>query len=420
MLHFFKKLFSLDNFFATVFIFVTMWGISKIDFNLDVLNPVEDMLGDFQITDLVSSKIREEMSEDTNIVLVNIGTLSRAEIAEQVNIINKCEPKVIGIDSFFRRLKPNNPEGDSLLALALSQAKNLVMVTKLHLRDSTDIFDSLETSHPIFMQNAKGASANLITEGKEAFRTARVFSSFDTISAGSMSGYVDTFFAVKVADTYRAGSAEVMVKRRKETETIRYRGNIYGIKSKFFAIDAHDILDSNFLPDLLRNKIVLMGYMGSEIGTSENIWDEDKFFTPLNDHYVGKAVPDMFGIVVHANIVSMILNQRFVDESNEWVQFLIGFVICFLSVAAFHFVLERLPQLFDPVTKAVQLLLLVILTYIEMQIYHKQSFVLNLGVALGAIALAPDLLEIYLHLIKKFVTFLYHKASMLVQINKTK
>ena len=418
MYNFFRKVFSWDNIFATIFIFGIMWLFSTIKINSDALNPVQDMLGDFEITDLVSSRIREEQAEDTNIVIINIGDLDREGIAQQIRIINSCDPKVIGIDSFFRRLKSSNPHGDSMLASAFAEAKNLVLVTKLHYNDTTRIFDSLETSHPIFVKNASAGSANLITEGEEKFKTARVFSPFDTVLGRKM--LIDTFFAVKLAEIYKPGSAKVVSDRKKDIEFIRYKGNIYGVKAKYFTIEAQDIIDGNFLPELLKNKIILMGFLGNEIGNSENIWDVDKFFTPLNDKYVGKATPDMFGVVVHANIISMILNKSFVNQSNKWIEYLISIILCFISVVTFHFVLEWIPQLFDPFTKAIQLIAIVVLIYCEMVIYYKQSFKIDLGIALGAIALAPDLLEIYLHLVKKFVTFLVDKAYITKKILKVK
>lgn len=410
-MNFWKKILSKDIFLATVFILAVMWGVSKIEYNIEILSPIQDVFSDFQITDLAASKIREEMPEDTNIVLINIGQLNREQLAQELVIIAGCKPKVIGIDAFFRR--PKDPQGDSLLARAMEQIENLVLVSKLHYNDTMGRFDSLERSHPMFLTNASTGFANLITEGENSFRTARTFSPFDTITAGLMKGRVEKFFALQVADIYKPGASNELENRRKDggydSEIIWYRGNIYGLKSKYYAIDAQDILDSNFLPSLLANKIVLMGFMGNEILTGENIWDFDKFFTPLNDKYVGKAVPDMFGVVVHANIISMILHNHYVNVSNIWLDVLVGFLFCFFSVVAFHFVLEWLPQLFDPITKLAQFALIIGLTFLQAYIYLKLSFKLDFGIALLAIALAPDLLEIYLHLLKRFVILLYKK-----------
>ena len=140
----------------------------------------------------------------------------------------------------------------------------------------------------------------------------------------------------------------------------------------------------------------------------------------MNDKYVGKATPDMFGVVVHANIISMILNKSFVNQSNIWLEYLISIILCFISVATFHFVLDWIPQLFDPFTKAIQLIAIVVLIYCEMIIYYKNSFKIDLGLALAAVALAPDFLEIYIQLVKRFVTFLYNKAYITIKLSKLK
>jgi CHASE2 domain-containing sensor protein len=408
MRQFFKKVFSQDNFFATAFIFLMMWGLSNIKINSEIFNPVSDMFGDFEITDLVSSKIEEETPEDTNIVLVNIGNLTRAEIAAEIDVINKYEPKVIGIDAFFR--KPKEDEIDMPLQAAFSNTKNLVLVSKLHYNDRTDNFDSLETSNPKFVQFAQTGHANFITEGDEMFRTARTFVPFDTVNIHQKRKEVEPAFASKIVKIFDPNAYKYLTERQNEIETIRYRGNIFGARRKFYVIDIDDVLQENFEPSLIRNKIVLMGYMGERVPETKNTWDNDKFFTPLNSKYVGKAFQDMFGVVVHANVISMILHQDYINESSELMSFIIGFLMCFFSVVLFHLVLEWTPQLFDPVTKGFQLVIIVILNFIVAYLFLVKNFKIDFGIALIAIALAPDLLEIYLHLIKRPLTFLLNKV----------
>ena len=60
------------------------------------------------------------------------------------------------------------------------------------------------------------------------------------------------------------------------------------------------------------------------MGTKQKEYDiEDKFFTPLNEYTVGKSDKDMYGTVIHANIVSMLINNDFIFElSIFWVAFL--------------------------------------------------------------------------------------------------
>ena len=86
-------------------------------------------------------RLREDPDVDQNIVIVNIGNLSRRQIAEQIQIISKYKPKVIGIDGFFdcsRGLRDtvNCPQlkdtlGNLMLSNVIQEAGNVVLVTKV-------------------------------------------------------------------------------------------------------------------------------------------------------------------------------------------------------------------------------------------------------------------------------------------------
>ncbi len=43
----------------------------------------------------------------------------------------------------------------------------------------------------------------------------------------------------------------------------------------------------------------------------------------------------MFGLVVHANIVSMILDEDPIDTIPEWLKYAIAFLVCIFTVALF-------------------------------------------------------------------------------------
>jgi len=385
-----------------------MWGLSNLKIQTEVFSPISDMFGDFEITDLVSSRIEAETPEDTNIVLVNIGNLSRKEIAAQIEIINKYNPKVVGLDAFFRKHKGD--ELDAPLETAFSKTHNLILASKLHYNEIIDEFDSLEHSHDKFVRYARTGHTNFITEGETMFRTARTFVPFDTVKYKNGIEVSVPAFATKIVEIFNPNSFQTLAKRGNAIEIIRYRGNIFGARRKFYVIDIDDLIQGNFSPSLIRNKIVLMGYLGDRVPSSKNTWDVDKFYTPLNSKYVGKAFQDMFGIVVHANVISMILHKDYIDESSELLSITLGFIICFFSVAIFHLIFQRVPLLFDPISKAFQLVLIVILNFIVAYLFLQKNYKVDLGIALIAIALAPDLFEIYLQLIKRGITFLFKKV----------
>ena len=68
--------------------FIVLAFFSFIPINCLFLDPVAKALSDFDVYDIVYSKLSEDPKADTNIVLVNIGNLSRLEIARQVNVLN--------------------------------------------------------------------------------------------------------------------------------------------------------------------------------------------------------------------------------------------------------------------------------------------------------------------------------------------
>src|SRR5690606_41931860 len=89
--------FWLDTLGGTVFIFFIIGFMLNLFDRLDFLDPIGDALDDMELTDIVFSRIREHPGADTNIVVVNVGNLSRDGIAEQINILNsRSEERRVG------------------------------------------------------------------------------------------------------------------------------------------------------------------------------------------------------------------------------------------------------------------------------------------------------------------------------------
>src|SRR5687768_7545714 len=95
--------FWIDCILATAFIFLAMWALIGIT-RLNVFNAFDSIgqaMADIELTDYVFMKLRDQPNVDENIVVVNIGYLTRGEIAQQIQIVSKYKPKVIGLDGFF-------------------------------------------------------------------------------------------------------------------------------------------------------------------------------------------------------------------------------------------------------------------------------------------------------------------------------
>ncbi len=395
----FKRGIIIDTVFGTSFIIslILLTQATRFLGEFSLLDPIGDAIGDVEMTDLVFSEIRENPKVDRNVVMVNIGDLSRREIARELLIINQFEPAVIGIDSYFRHLKQDSL-GDLLLNRALTNIKNLVMVSELQYNFKTDAYDSIQYSNPLFNVGHTGF-ANLETNAltQHQFKVCRSFPPRKKIR-----GRDELAFSVKVAELYDAEKAKSFLDRDNQFEIINYRGNVMDFGQskfggRFTALDVTDVFQRKFTPELIKGKIVLFGYMGQDF--NDRSW-EDKFYTPLNIKYAGRSNPDMFGVVVHANIISMILNEDYIGEQSRFSSIASAMVICFFTVLFFTWIYRRLPQWYDGLTKSLQLLGVLVILTVNVMVFHWFNFKSNLTLATIMIALAGDSLEVCYGLIK--------------------
>jgi CHASE2 domain-containing sensor protein len=405
----FKKLrritdrqFWLDCVLATAFIFALIVFGGGIFSAFEVLNPIGEAISDMDVTDIVFSKLRKDPDAHQNkdIVIVNIGDLNREGIAKQLEIIEKHEPKVIGVDAFFREL--HDPWQDSLLASSMNQVENLVLVTKLNqYNPETGLFDTLETSNPLFLENAQLGFANLITPAKDQdnFKVCRSFSPVEYTSDGKQQ-----LFALTLAEIFNPSALDRFYQRQNPVEFINYGGNIVSTNSKnseftnkFTVVDWLDVFEGNFVPEVFAGKVVILGYMGSDL--SDTSWD-DKLYTPLNKEYAGRTNPDMYGVVVHANILSMILNENFIDSMSERTGLMVGVLLCLLNVICFSLIYRLLPRWYDGLTKSIQLIEALILLLVVVLVFHFFSYKLNLTLGIIAVLFAGDSLEVYYGVLK--------------------
>ncbi|MFT4754509.1 MAG: CHASE2 domain-containing sensor protein [Salibacteraceae bacterium] len=370
---------------CTLFIFLFLGFLSKIpiQFESKLLDPIGNALKDFELTDLVFSQLRTTQTIDTNIVLVNIGHLSRSQIGKQIEILNRYEPKVIGMDAFFRSKKEFRE--DIQLIMALSQVQNLVLVSDLENRNEMNTcFDTMTTSHPQFNQFAKNGFADLITD-EESFRTIRQITPLFCLADSLVQS-----FSLVLAQIYDSASVNYLLKRNNEREAINWKGN----HSKFYTLDSQELLNEEADFSFIKDKIVIMGFMGGrELGEPSL---EDTFYTPLNPQSAGRAFPDMYGVTVHANAVSMILNRDYINVLPEWVDLLIAFILLYFNVAIFIWIGEKFKLYYDLVTKILILVEVALLLGGVIFILLYFQIRLNLTIAIIAIIFSGDLTELYI------------------------
>ena len=394
--------FWLDVILGTVFIIGLLAFFSSITaFKIfDIMDPIGDAFSDMEFTDVYFSQLLDDPVADTDVVLVNLGEEPRASIAMMIDSINQHNPAVIGVDSFFDFPKEDSL-GDFMLMEALGRVENLVMVTKVMYNFETDLFDSLRVSWPWFTWNSDSAFANLLTDARdqEDLKMCREFNPTLTLADGS----VQKSFAVNVAEYFAPEKVERFLERDNQIEVINYRGNVldYGATkfgTKFFALDVTDVYSGNYIHEMIEGKIVIFCYLGSYLGDRSS--REDKYFTPLNAKYIGRGEPDMFGGVIHANIISMILNETYVYQLSETQKWLLAVFILFLNVMIFSWVYKKLPKWYDGLTKLLQLVELLAFIYIMIYAMNFYSVKLDLSITLILVALSGDGLEVFYGVVK--------------------
>jgi CHASE2 domain-containing sensor protein len=401
----FKK-FWLDVILGTIFIFGLM-GLfaSATAFKIfDVFDPIGEAFGDMEVTDIVFSQLRNDPVADDRIVLVNIGTLSRGEIGMMLKIISQYNPAVIGVDSFFHYPKEDTL-GDQMLMEGMASAQNLILASKLLLHPTDPEKDSMQYSWEGFNQFAtSNAFVNLDTDAQvqEYLKMCRQF-----VPKQMVRGIEKHAFAVKMASYLDSAKAQKCVDRDNLYEVINYRGNVldYGATKfgiKYYALDIPDVFEGNFVPEMIEGKIVMFCYLGKYLGDRESF--EDKFYTPLNQKYIGRAFPDMYGGVVHANAISMILNGDYINAMTKEQGIILAIILCFLNVALFSLIYKRLPKWYDGLTKLFQLIEIAVLVFLMISILDSWLYKVDLGIAIIVVALAGDALEVYYGVVKNSFT----------------
>lgn len=410
------KKFWRDCLFCTFFVFVilfSLYSISKLNI-FSAFDPLGKALGDMEMSDIAFSRLREDPPIDTNIVIVNIGDLSRGEIGQQIANLNRCKPKVIALDIIFScdyfqdsTICPQAYDtlNNLIFANAVGSVKSMVMGMRITQTDSlinvlgdAAVYDSIEHTYPTLLQNSQEGFVNLITDAdhQEDLKQCRALNPTLMVS-----GKEQLAFSVKIAMLFDSVRTKKFLARGNEEEVINYRGNIvdwHGASSyagRYPVLDWEQVLDtSQFMSGMIKDKIVIMGFLGSDL--RDTSWD-DKFFTPLNKIYAGRARPDMYGIVVHSNAVSMILYEDYVNQLHDWQEFAIAIVIVLLNVALFFSIVrnERSKDWFDGLSLLVQLIQVLLFTSAMIFCFAWFNFKLNITVTLAAVALVGTCFELY-------------------------
>lgn len=323
-------------------------AVSFVSEKVNVLERFTVAVNDIDFTDVFYQN-RGVGDEDKNIVIVNIGYKDRSELAAMLKIIYENSPKVIGGSVFFSELADTVDRiGTEILSAQLKSMDNLVLASSLIGRRADGI-DLIEHQSPQLKSFVKEGIVdfNIATDDPE-YGTVRSFKPISVIN-----GENHLSFGFMVASFL---DSTLLQYAKQEDMMIRWYG--YGNRGKFGEVptfktfDYDQILARNFEKAELENKIVLLGFVGESLG---DYVPGGVFFSPLNKKMIGRSLPDMYGVEIHANIMKMIINKDFIYHSLM-ADICFNFAVLLLFAFTLSGIQKRYTKQYSLVSKVVLIL----------------------------------------------------------------
>jgi CHASE2 domain-containing sensor protein len=110
-----------------------------------------------------------------------------------------------------------------------------------------------------------------------------------------------------------------------------------------------------------------MGYMGKSFNHPADL--EDRYFTPMNPVLAGRSIPDMYGVVIHANIASMILNENYINTMPKWLNILLSFIVCYFFILFIEWFMKKNTMLYHLLIPVILLFITTLLVYLFFIMY---------------------------------------------------
>lgn len=379
---FMKSLFKRDNLFATFFLFIIILLLKSIHINSHVFDPIQIALSDIDFNDIAFSKTKKNDEVDKNIVIINIGAATRKDMIPLLTKLKNYHTAAIGLDIYYRD-HGQDPEIDSIFKNKISDIKNIVLAEEI------DFDKKKAINHSIFYdKNAHTGYVNFIGENKGVIRA---YSPFENINNNRVNSFTSSIIQLADINKY-----ENLKERDNEIEYINYQRKNEG----YTIVDNEEIMNNSIDSSLFSNKIVLIGIVDE---SGFNI--EDKHYTPLNEEFAHKKVPDMNGIIIHANILSMILQHDYINRLPNWLMVLFSVLLAhiFMTIFIGYYIHKHI--WFHLRFKTIQLITSIFFIYVGILCLRWNVYI-DFTLLLVAIVMSVDILYFYegivLYLNKKF------------------
>lgn len=312
------------------------------------------------ITDFYNSVAQQQIvsHRDTDIVLVDIGMPSRREMAEALEFIAACEPRVIGLDVVFDAPKENEID-DLYLVETICDIPNLVMATSIY-PDSRSFFDAVVPAEK------KGFAE--LGDDQQIIRQFDTHYADDSTELLSLTARMLLMSGINPPVPSHNG------------DYISYPGIEY---------DTLHISEIVELHDLLKGKFVLMGTLSPT---------EDIFYTPTDLR--------MNGLGIHAHILSTMLSPQRISHMNRVLQWIIALMVVFVLIMVRVYFMFSGNALGDFSLRILQLFVVWLFVYFSYTLFIHHHLYCDLSIALLTCIslLVADAWQAGLYLVKKVLS----------------
>lgn len=345
---------NIDHLGVTLMVLFLGWLFAIASINLTVFNPIKKALSDFSMTDIYyeiqGSNGVKEFNKD--IVLVDMTELyDRKKIADCINDINRCKPKVFVVDLIFERPSYDEVENEYLIN-SFAGIKNGVVSCKLTDYDSdTDNFRKVRRS---FFEGIDAditwAFSNVISG--EGYGCIRKYSQNEHLNGRNI--YSLPYMAVcKYSD-------------EKPCVQVPKQRNIEFSNTDFVVIPHDKVLENR---KLINGKIVILGTINEEA---------DTHITPL-----GK----MAGMKIQAYAMLSSMSHHKVYVISDWASIILAILLCYISAWAGWKITKKHPFYYMYWIKLYYFLLTAFLVWLSFILFTRFNYYVSLLYPLLGIAL---------------------------------
>ncbi|MBK9108717.1 MAG: CHASE2 domain-containing protein [Saprospiraceae bacterium] len=302
------------------------------------IDPFSEAIKGHDLMDIAISKFRNHGSPelyDDRILIINSGVTDRQKVAQTIDYLSSTQVKAIGIDLLFDSLYYNRD--DTILHEALLQSKSVVLGFTFNEGSTHDNSEMGLQSDSFLSAYSHSGYVNLASNDGFSVRAFEPFHLIDGIEYNS--------FSVEICRLYSEELLTSLKTRKNQKEWINFKRLQPGAQNMYYPVNSskmihYDLLEmeqflsdtANYEKSQFANKIVLIGFCGEN---EKALSMKDRYYTPLNEQYTGRSLPDMHGVVVHANIISMILDKDFIYDVSIKMIYLLSLILFLFNYSVF-------------------------------------------------------------------------------------